>query len=135
LAGVLGQLGTPAPAALLVLLVALVELAAGLVVARVVRRRPFESIADAVLAAAVAVVLKDLLALAVLGQAALFRAPLLGLVDLVLLVVGWRVRPFITSTWRPTLAGLGSLPLAALVAVIWAGPLLLQLASPVVPFI
>src|SRR5207237_5294184 len=113
-----------------VMLVALVELAAGLVVARLVRCRPFESIADAVLAAAVAVVLKDLLALAVLGQAALFRAPILGLVDLVLLVVGWRVRPFITSTWRPTLAGVGSLPLAALVAVGGAGATLHQLATP-----
>jgi hypothetical protein len=115
--------------------VSLVELGAGLVIARLIRRRPFESIADAALAASVAVVLKDLAELSMLGQVGDFRGPLLGLIDVVLIVVGWRVRPLIATAWRPTLAGLGSLPLAILVAVVWVGPLLLQLASPVVPFI
>ena len=137
--GVLGQLATTLPAAAIVAVVALVELGAGLVLARLARRRPFDSVADAILAAAVATVLKDLAELSILGQVGLFRAPLLGLVDLVLLAGGWWLRrrgtAILGSAWRPSLAGIGSLPLAALVGVIWAGPILVQLASPVVPFI
>ncbi|HEX8024871.1 MAG TPA: hypothetical protein VF484_01570, partial [Candidatus Limnocylindrales bacterium] len=76
--GVVGQLGTTLPAAAIVTVVALVELGAGLVLARLLRRAPFESIADALLAAGVAMLLKDLAELSILGQVGVFRAPVLG---------------------------------------------------------
>ncbi len=135
LAGVASQLATTGPAALLVALIAAVELATGLVIARLARRTPFSSIADAVLAASVALVIKDFAELSVLGQLGLFRAPILAGVDVAILGLGWRLRPLISTGWRPSLVALGSLPLAALIGLIWLGPILLQLASPVVPFI
>jgi hypothetical protein len=141
--GVAGQLATTLPAAALVTLVSLIELAAGLAIARFARRAPFASIADALLAAAVVTVLKDLAELSVLGQLGLFKAPILALIDLVLLAGAWQLRartgPILdqgdADAWRPSIVALGSIPLAVLVAVIWAGPIFLQLASPVVPFI
>jgi hypothetical protein len=84
----------------------------------------------------VATVLKDLAFLAILGQIGLFRSPILWIVDAAILVGGWRVRPiFEVRDWRPSLERLGSLPFAVLIGIVWAGPILLQLASPVVPFI
>jgi hypothetical protein len=135
LAGISSQLSTTGPAALLVLAIAVVELAAGLVLARATRRTPFTSIAHALLAASVALVLKDIAELGILGQLGLFRAPVLAVVDVGILGLGWRLRPLISTSWRPSLAALGSLPIAVLIGVIWIGPILLQLASPVVPFI
>jgi hypothetical protein len=134
-AGIAGELGKTVPAAALVLVVSLVELAAGGAIARLARRTPFASIADALLAAAVATVLKDLVELSILGQVGWFRAPILALIDIVLIAVAWRARPIVSTRWRPSIEGLGSLSIAALIGIVWAGPILLQLASPVVPFI
>jgi len=135
LAGIARELPVTLEAIGIVLAVSIVELAAGLVLARAARRAPFESIADAALAAFVAVVLKDLVELSVLGQLGLFRFPELATIDLAVLVLGWRLGPPIRTTWRPTLGGLARLAFLALVGVIWIGPVLVQLASPVVPFI
>jgi hypothetical protein len=115
--------------------IAAVELAAGLVLARAARRSSFTSIADALLAASIALVLKDLAELGILAQIGLFRAPILVVIDVAILAAGWRLRPLIETTWRPRWTVIGSLPIAALVGAIWLGPVLLQLASPVVPFI
>jgi hypothetical protein len=134
-AGIAGELGKTVPAAVLVLIVSLVELAAGGAIARLARRTPFGSISDALLAAAVATVLKDLVELSILGQAGWFRAPVLGLIDVALIVTAWRARPIVSTPWRPSVAALSSFSIAALIAIVWAGPILLQLASPVVPFI
>jgi hypothetical protein len=57
LSGVLGQLAVTLPAALLVLGASALEIAAGLVLARVARNRPFDSVAEALIAAMVAAVL------------------------------------------------------------------------------
>jgi hypothetical protein len=134
--GILDALAVTLPAALLMLLVTAVDLGAGLVVARFVRRKPFDSLSDAALSAMVATVLKDLAFLAVLGQVGLFRSPILWVADVVILVAARRLQPFFESRdWRPSLERLGSLPLAVLIGLVWAGPILLQLASPVVPFI
>lgn len=134
--GVIDQLPVTLPAALLVLAVTAVDLAAGLVVARLVRRSPFTSVSDAILTALIATILKDLAALAVLGQVGLFRAPILWVVDVAILVAATRLPPVLAArAWRPSLASLGSWTVALLIGVVWAGPILLQLASPVVPFI
>src|SRR6266550_3984389 len=141
--GVVSQLAITLPAALLVLGASALELATGLVVARLMRRAPFDSIAEALIAAMVAAVLKDTLLLGVLGAFGLFRAPFLIGIDLAFVAVAlWA--PQISASTRPltafgsrrdALESIGSWPLAALVAIIWAGPVVLQLASPVVPFI
>jgi len=136
LQGILDELPVTLPAALLMLVVTAVDLGAGLVIARLVRRTPFDSVTDAALSAMVATVLKDLAFLAILGQIGLFRWPILWVADVLLLAAAWRLRPLFTPRdWRPSLDRLGSLPFAALIGIVWAGPILLQLASPVVPFI
>jgi hypothetical protein len=136
LQGILDQLPITLPAALLMGVVAAVDLGAGLVIARFIRRAPFDSVTDAALSAFVATVLKDLAFLAILGQVGLFRSPILWVGDVLLLAAAWRLRPlFARRDWRPGLDRLGSLPFAALIGIVWAGPILLQLASPVVPFI
>jgi hypothetical protein len=143
LEGVVGQLATTFPAALLVLGASALEMATGLVLARLARRTPFDSIAEALIAAMVAAVLKDTILLGVLGAVGLFRAPFLVGIDALILVAAlWapqlaaRTRPVTAfGGWRDAWNSFGSSPLAALVAIVWAGPVVLQLASPVVPFI
>jgi hypothetical protein len=136
LKGILDALPVTLPAALLMLVVTAVDLGSALVIARLVRRTPFDSITDAALSAMVATVLKDLVFLAILGQIGLFRSPILWVADVLILAAASRVRPmFAKPAWRPSLEGLGSVLFAALIGIVWTGPILLQLASPVVPFI
>jgi hypothetical protein len=141
--GVVSQLAITLPAALLVLAPAALELAAGLVLARTLRRRPFDSVAEALLAAMVAAVLKDAVLLGTLAAGGLFRAPILIAINVALIAAGLWLRPVsrhvlpLTAfgSWRDALGSIGSVPLAALVVIVWIGPVVLQLASPVVPFI
>ena len=143
LAGVASQLAVTLPAALLIAGASALELATGLVLARLARRRPFDSIAEALLAAMVAAVLKDTFLLGTLAAFGQFRQPVLIAIDIAIVAVGlglpravaW-TRPLVqVPTWRDQLQGAGSLALASLVAIVWAGPVLLELASPVVPFV
>jgi hypothetical protein len=143
LSGVLRQLPITLTAALLILAASALDLAAGLVLARAVRRRPFDSVAEALIAAMVAAVLKDTLLIGLLGGFGLFRTPVLIGVDLAVLLAAAsfspphrHLRPLTSfGSWRERLTSVGSIPVAALVAIVWAGPVVLQLASPVVPFI
>lgn len=143
LEGVLSQLPVTLTAGLLVLGATALELVAGLVLARAARRRPFDSIAEALLAAMVAAVLKDTLLIGVLGGFGLFLAPVLIGLDLLVLLgaasfspLSRHLRPLTAfGGWRDAVGSIGSIPIAALVAIVWAGPVILQLASPVVPFI
>jgi len=140
--GVLGQLAVTLPAALLVLVASGLELAAGLVLARAARREAFDSLAEAAIAAMVGAVLKDTLLLGTLGAVGLFRSPILIGIDVVIVAAAVlppfasRLRPVTAfAGWREQLGSLGPWPLTVLVAIVWAGPVILQLASPVVPFI
>ena len=140
--GVLGQLALTLPAALLILGATALDMAAGLVLARSARARPFDSVTEALLAALVGAIFKDTLLLGLLGSVGLFRAPVLLGLDVIILAGLWlpliagRIRPLTTfSRWRDMLGSMSSWPLAALVAIVWAGPVILLLASPVVPFI
>src|ERR1700741_2721317 len=90
----------------------------------------------------VAAVLKDPVLLGTLGAFGLFQAPVLALIDVAIVAaallppVRRHLRPITAlGSWRDQIDSIGSWPLAALVAVVWLGPLILQLASPVVPFI
>jgi len=143
--GVLGQLSTTLPAAVALAAVAAFDLAAGLAVARFARRTPFSSLGEALTWATVGAVLKNVVLLGLLGGLGLFRAPILWVVDgaLVAPLAGEAVRRLRSGdgsalrlgAWLDRMAAFGSLPLAALAGAVWAGPLILQLASPVVPFI
>jgi hypothetical protein len=141
--GILSQLAVTLPAALLVLGASALELAAGLVIARAARNRPFDSVAEALIASMVAAVLKDTLLLGTLAAVGAFRQPVLIGIDVGIVVAAlWlpaisrRIRPLTAfAHWRDAVASIGSRPVAALVAIIWAGPVVLQLASPVVPFV
>jgi hypothetical protein len=141
--GVLSQLAVTLPAALLVLGASALELATGLILARAVRNRPFDSVAEALVASMVAAVLKDTLLLGTLAAVGAFRQPVLIGIDVAVVAaalglpaISRRVRPLTAfRPWRDAVGGIGSLPVAALVAIVWAGPVVLQLASPVVPFI
>ncbi len=141
--GIISQLAVTLPAALLVLGATVLELAAGLVLARAARSRPFDSVAEALIAAMVAAVLKDTLEVGLLGAFGLFRAPvLIGIDFLIVMATLWlpaisrHLHPLTSfGGWRGGMASIGSWPVATLVAVVWAGPVILQLASPVVPFV
>jgi hypothetical protein len=140
--GVTGQLSVTLPAAALIAGASVLELAAGLVLSRAARRVPFDSLAEAAIAAMVAAVLKDTLLLGTLAGFGRFQAPILAAVDAAIIVLAIvppfrrQLRPLFTlGPWRDRVRSIGSWPLAALVAVVWAGPVILQLASPVVPFI
>ena len=141
--GVISQLPVTLTGGLLILAATAFELGAGLVLARAVRRQPFDSFAEALLAAMVAAVLKDTLLLGLLGGFGLFLAPILLGLDLAVMAGGMfvpqvarHVRPVADlSDPRAALESIGSVTVAALVLIVWAGPIVLQLASPVVPFI
>ncbi|MEA2673042.1 MAG: hypothetical protein QOI92_234, partial [Chloroflexota bacterium] len=143
LSGILSQLAVTLPAAVLVLGASALELGAGLVLARAVRTRPFDSVAEALVAAMIAAVLKDTLLLGTLAAVGGFRQPVLIAIDLLIVLaavapspISRRVRPLTAfGSWRDAIQSVGSWPVAALVAIVWAGPVVLQLASPVVPFI
>ena len=131
-AGIASQLSVTLPAAILVAASALFQLAAGAVVLRVVRRAPYVTIMDAVLGGMVGAVLIGLVALMLLGSLHLFLQPVLLVANAALIGLGWFARPILAQpvSWRPgwpTVAG-------AFVVVAWSGSVLLQLASPVVPF-
>ena len=140
--GVLGQLAVTLPAALLVLAATGLELGTGVVLARATRSRPFNSAAEALLAGMVAAVLKNTVLIGVLGGFGLFRGPVLIGLDALVIAALWlpatahHLRPLTTfSSWRDAVGSIGSIPVAALIGIVWAGPIILQLASPVVPFI
>ncbi len=131
--GVASQLPVTLPAALIVLGTTAVQLAAGSVVVRAMRGRPYRSVIDALLGALVGAVTIGLVALMLLGSLGWFRVPALLLLNGVIIGLGWFVRPFFADPPRlrlgwPTVAG-------ALVVLAWSGAVILQLASPVVPFI
>src|SRR6185503_9112148 len=99
-------------------------------------------VTEALVVAMVAAVLKDSLLLGTLAGFGLFRAPILIAIDVVLIAAAWvpRLRPRLwplvgVPGWRDAVRSVGSWTVAALVAVVWVGPVVLQLASPVVPFI
>lgn len=133
LAGVASQLPVTLPAAVLVLGATIFQLAAGAIAMRALRRAPYESVIDAVLGGMVGAVAIGLVALMLLGSLGMFRQLVLFGVYAAVIGAGWFVRPIFAA--RPTLR-LGWPSIAgALVVLAWSGSVILQLASPVVPFI
>lgn len=133
LAAIGTQLPTTLPAALLMAGAAAVNLGAGAVLARAVAGAPFAGLAQAALAGLAGAVILDGLLMLTLGSFGLFTWPALILVNLATLAAAPRLRPIIAH--RPALAW-PRLPIAwLLILLVWSGPIALQLASPVVPFL
>jgi len=133
LEGLVSQLPVTVPAALLTAAAAIIQLAAGAVLIRIVRGSPYHSLSDAVLAGMVGAVLIGLAALSLLGGLGWFWQPVLLTVQLGVIGLGWFARPLLAS--RPRLALRWPSASALLVVVVWSGAILMQLASPVVPFL
>ncbi len=133
------QLPATLPAAVLVSAAALADIAAGAVVLGLLRRAPFRAWSDLVLGGFAGAILLDCLLVFVLGGFGLFRPGILGLILGLMLLVGLVWRPIVG---RP-LPGIGpggpgrpiALNLARwlLLGMVWAGPLIVAFASPVVP--
>ena len=134
-AGVMSQLGTTLPAGILVSFATSANILAGVVVLRFAGMPAFRRLSDLVLAGFATAVILDSALLFLLGWLGFFGLPELVLLHaavfgawfamrdrLPLLAVPLRLRPSRPLAWWP------------LVLAIWAGPLIIQLASPAVPF-
>ena len=130
--GILSQLSVTGPALLLVVLASVVNLGAGSVVIAVLGRRRPSGLADLILGAFAGAILMDVALLFLLGSVGLFERPWLIAVHALVLAAGWRPRLGVFAVKRPGRAAIS--PLLILVAVGWSAPVLLQLASPVVPW-
>ena len=136
LRGIGSQIGRTGPAALVMLVAASVNLFIGALAIRAVRGAPFSSLAGAVTGGAAGAVLVDLVALGALGSVGLISRPLLIAIALVGGTVGLFVlRPIVVRSDEHE-ADDGPKALGALwwllIAVVWAIPVVVQLASPVV---
>ncbi|MFI5258588.1 MAG: hypothetical protein ACHQ01_03120 [Candidatus Limnocylindrales bacterium] len=133
--GVISQLGTTGPAAALMLVATTANVVAGAVVLRLLGAPAFRSPTDLALGGFAAAVVLDAVVLFVLGYLGLFGWPELLAIH-VAVGAAWlatrRRRPLLgvplrLRTVRPAAWWL-------LVFAVWAGPLIVQLASPAVPF-
>ena len=130
--GILSQLSVTAPAALAVLLASAVNLAAGSVVSGALGTQRATGFAELLLGAFVGAILLDVALLYLLAGLGVFNRLLVVIVEALVLVIGWRMRLGVFQGFeipRPRIS-----PLSLLIAVGWSAPILLQLASPVVPW-
>ncbi|HJT64167.1 MAG TPA: hypothetical protein VJ839_05305 [Candidatus Limnocylindria bacterium] len=133
LEGVVSQLPVTLPASLAVLVATAVQLAAGAVVVRALRGSPYRSVIDAFLGGIVGAVVIGLGCLMLLGGLGWFTPPALVAVNGGVIGLGWFVRPWFAEP--PSLRASRLTVAGALVVLAWSGAVILQLASPVVPFI
>ena len=133
--GVLSQLAVTGPAAILVSAATTANILAGAVVLRLLGTPPFRSLSDLILAGFAAAVVLDAVTLFLLGSVGFFGWP-----ELLLLHAAVAAAYLATRRRLPLLAVpvrfRVSRPAAwwLLVVAVWAGPLIVQLASPAVPF-
>lgn len=134
LGGMVSQLSITALPAVTVGLASAANLALGAFAMRLVAGRPFESIASLFLAGLAGAVLVDTALLMVLGGIGLYVWPLLVAVHLAGLAAAFRWgRPLLVLHRSEGSDGLS--PLAFILpGVVWGAAVVLQLASPVVPF-
>ena len=130
----LGWIPVTLPPAILILVASAVDIGTGVALARAVRGRPFERVSEALLQGFVGAVLKDTLLLGALAGYGLFTQPILIAAHvLILAACALRSRPVFALGALPRIGPVT--PFGVLIVVAWAAPVLLQLASPVVPFI
>ena len=133
--GILSQLAVTGPAAVLMAVTTAANLVAGAILVRAFGGPAFRNLSDLVLAGFAAAVVLDAMALFTLGSVGLFGWP-----ELVLLHAAFGAVYLATRSRRPLMAVpirfRISRPAAwwLLIVAVWAGPVILQLASPTVPF-
>jgi hypothetical protein len=133
--GILSQLPVTGPAAVLLAVATAANVLAGAVVLRLAGAPAFRSLSDLALAGFATAVFLDSATLFLLGSAGLFGWPELLLLHAAVAASWFAVRgtrPLLAVPVRPHV----SRPAAwwLLVMAIWAGPVIVQLASPAVPF-
>jgi hypothetical protein len=134
IAAILPWIPVTLPSAVVVLAASLVDVGAGIVLARAIRGRPFEGLDEAVLQGFVASMVKDALLLGVFAGIGFFNQPLLIAVHVATLAAGaLRLRPVLAPGAVPRVPQVT--PFGVLISVAWSAPILLQLASPIVPFL
>ena len=133
--GVVSQLAVTGPAAVLVAMATAANVLAGAVALRWLGAPAFRNVSDVVLAGFAAAVVLDTAVLFLLGSFGLFGWP-----ELVALHAAVAAVYVATRRRRPLFAGPVHVRLSRpaawwlLVVAVWAGPLIVQLASPAVPF-
>jgi hypothetical protein len=135
LQGVLSQLSVTGPAAALVASAVAANILAAAVVLRFLSAKPFDGLSELILAGFASAVVLDAAALFVLGSVGLFGWPELLVLHLAVAtayLATRRSRPLLSAPIRIRV----SRPAAwwPLILAVWAWPLILQLASPAVPF-
>jgi hypothetical protein len=134
--GVPSQLAYTAAPAVLVAIATAANMLAGAIVLRFLGTPAYRSLSDLILAGFAAAVVLDAAALFLLGSLGLFGWPellLLHLIALVAYAVTRESRPL--TAFVPHLRARRPAAWWLLVVAIWAGPLIIQLASPAAPFI
>jgi hypothetical protein len=140
LAAIGGELPTTLPAAILVALATAVDLLAGAILLRAATGRAYHSWSEAALAGFAGAVLLDCLLVFAVGGVSAFRPLVVGAVLLIVVALGGRwCRPLVARRSRSegwpawSQPRSGAIARGLLVALVWCGPLLVALASPVVP--
>ncbi len=133
--GILSQMAVTGPAAVLMTIATVANVLAGGVVLRLLGRPAFGSLSDLVLAGFAAAVVLDAATLFVLGGIGFFGWPELMGLHLIVAAVYAATRRRLPLMAAPIRFRI-SRPAAwwVLVLAIWAGPIIVQLASPAVPF-
>ena len=135
ISGIESQLAVTGPAAVLMAAATAANVLAGAVILRLLGAPAFRRLSDVVLAGFAAAVVLDAATLFLLGSVGLFGWP-----ELVALHAAVAAAYLATRRRRPVMAvpiHLRTMRPAAwwlLVLLVWAGPLIVQLASPAVPF-
>ncbi len=133
ISGVQSQLGTTLPALALVLVATAANLALGAYAGRAIIGQPFRDTSSLLLTGLGVAVLIDTFLLLVAGTFGLYSWWLIAGVHVVGLAIGaFTLRPLMAAIPRPPSPG--TLLAHLLPALVFGAPVLLQLASPVVPF-
>ena len=133
--GVLSQLAVTGPAAILVSAATTANILAGAVALRLLGTPPFRNLSDLILAGFAAAVVLDAVTLFLLGSVGFFGWPELLLLHAAVAAAYLAARRRLPLMAVPVRFRI-SRPAAwwLLVVAVWAGPLIIQLASPAVPF-
>jgi hypothetical protein len=133
--GLASQASTTVPAAILIAAAAALNVLVGAAVLRLLGAPPFRTLSESISAGFAAAVVIDTATLFVLGGLGLFAWPWLLAIQLAVLFA-WqatpRAHPLLAC--RPALRPRRPAAWWPLIAAVWAGPLIVQIASPAAPF-
>ena len=133
LLGAVSQLPLTGVAAVAVLAATAVNVAMGAAVLRMAVDRPFESFGSLILGGLAAAVLVDTGMLMLLGGVGLFIWPAIVALHVAVLALAWRRYRSLPALPPPAWPGIDGLAYL-LPALVWGAAIVLQLTSPVVPF-